>query len=248
VDEILLRRILECPESTPKEMLYLELTCLPIRFILMSRRIMFLQCILQESESSLIQRFFHAQFNNPTKGDWCQAVKDSMSDIDLQLNFSEIRILTQDKLRSLVVKGCRNSALQYLNEVKAKHSKVLHLDHNRWETQAYLKPNNMSILEAKFIFLVRTRMLDVKANFKNKYRNNVKCANCDEEETQAHLLFCSKLVAGSSIVKEPPKYENVFSSNIEDILPVTRLMSQNFKLRNKLMSQEVNHVNQISTT
>ena len=33
VDEILERRILECPDSTPKEMLYLELACLPIRFI-----------------------------------------------------------------------------------------------------------------------------------------------------------------------------------------------------------------------
>ena len=30
-DEILLRKILECPASTPKEMLYLELNCLPIR-------------------------------------------------------------------------------------------------------------------------------------------------------------------------------------------------------------------------
>ena len=55
-------------------------------------------------------------------------MQDSISDIDLQLNFSEMRVLTKDKLRSLVVKGCRNSALQYLNEVKAKHSKVLHID------------------------------------------------------------------------------------------------------------------------
>ena len=35
-DENLLRSILECPMTTPKEMLYLELGCLPIRFILMN--------------------------------------------------------------------------------------------------------------------------------------------------------------------------------------------------------------------
>ena len=74
---------------------------------------MFLQSILQESESSLIQRFFQAQLNNPTKGDWCQAVQESMRDIDLQLKFGEIKVLSQDKLRSLVVKGCRTSALHY---------------------------------------------------------------------------------------------------------------------------------------
>ena len=45
-DEALLRRILECPQSTPREMLYLELSCIPVRFIILSKRIMFLYYIL----------------------------------------------------------------------------------------------------------------------------------------------------------------------------------------------------------
>ena len=40
-DEQLLRIILECPCTTPKEMLYLELGVIPIRYIVMSRRLMF---------------------------------------------------------------------------------------------------------------------------------------------------------------------------------------------------------------
>ena len=42
VDESLMRSILECPLSTPKEMLYLELGVVPIRFIIKMRRINFL--------------------------------------------------------------------------------------------------------------------------------------------------------------------------------------------------------------
>ena len=85
-DEILLRKVLECPESTPKEMLYLELGCLPIRFILMSRRVMFLQTMLQEEENSLLHRFFQAQLNQPTKGDWCQTVEKNMVRSKFEVN------------------------------------------------------------------------------------------------------------------------------------------------------------------
>ena len=134
---------------------------IPIRFILMSRRIMFLQTILQEDESSLLHRFFQAQLNHLTGGNWCQSV-------DKAFLFPYIK-------SSL-------SALEYLNAIKAKHSKVLNIPHTTLEMQSYLKPSQITIIEAKFIFLVRTRMLDVKTNFTNKY-NDVKYPNCMEEDT-----------------------------------------------------------------
>ena len=52
IDEQLLRDILETGRSTPKVMLYLEMGCLPIRFILMKRRI-----YLSSLHSSSGQRF-----------------------------------------------------------------------------------------------------------------------------------------------------------------------------------------------
>jgi hypothetical protein len=39
IDESLLRRVFECPISTPKEMLYLELGVTPIRNIIRNRRL-----------------------------------------------------------------------------------------------------------------------------------------------------------------------------------------------------------------
>ena len=48
LDNILLRKILEAPASVPTVMLHLELGTIPIRFILKTRRIMFLQYILKE--------------------------------------------------------------------------------------------------------------------------------------------------------------------------------------------------------
>ena len=57
VDLVLLRRILGAPNSTPKEMLYLELGCIPLRNLIQKRRLSFLYYILHEDSKSLMLRF-----------------------------------------------------------------------------------------------------------------------------------------------------------------------------------------------
>ena len=45
---------------------------------------------------------------------------------------------------------------------------------------------------ARLIFKAKTRMLDIKMNYKNKYRNNFECPFClEENETFDHLFTCS---------------------------------------------------------
>ena len=47
--------------------------------------------------------------------------------------------------------------------------------------------------QVKFIFQARTRMLNVKANYKNG-NSNLKCRACNKfEENQPHLLICEEL-------------------------------------------------------
>ena len=69
VDNFLLKKILDAPCTTPTPMLYLELGCVPIRFILISRRIMYLQYLLNQEETSLLHKFSKAQLENPSQGD-----------------------------------------------------------------------------------------------------------------------------------------------------------------------------------
>ena len=56
-------------------------------------------------------------------------------------------------------------------------------------------------------------MWNKTSNLTNKY-SDVKCPNCNEEDTQAHLLLCSKLVDGNSTTRAVPKYENMFGTNL----------------------------------
>ena len=81
VDEMLLRRILEVGSCCPKEMLYLETGAIPIRCIIMQRRIMFLHYIL--NEGSLINKVLDAQIRKPCKNDWVESVKRDLIELDM---------------------------------------------------------------------------------------------------------------------------------------------------------------------
>ena len=62
VDRILLRRLLDVPTSTPKPALYLELGCIPIRYIIKSRRLLFLQYILKRNKNETMNENVQVPF------------------------------------------------------------------------------------------------------------------------------------------------------------------------------------------
>ena len=84
IDEDLLRAILECPCSVPKEMLYLELGATPIRHIVMCRRLMFYHDILKQPSDSLLYKFYQAQSYNPNKNDWCLTLQTNITKLNIK--------------------------------------------------------------------------------------------------------------------------------------------------------------------
>ena len=81
--------------------------------------------------------------------------------------------------------------------------------------QDYLSPNEIGIHEAKFIFHLRTRMIDVRTNFSGSYVD-LRCPLCKrEEDTQKHLLECSKLNVENDLVSSLPTYCDIFSEKLE---------------------------------
>ena len=169
VDQALLRRILEAPSSTPKVSLYLEMGCLPIRFIIKTRRLMFLHYILNQNENSLILKFFKAQKQNPVRGDWSEQITSDIEEINLQLTLEEIKGLPQESFRSKLKRAIDTAAFKWLMEEKKSKSKLEKLNFENLKMQNYLGSNELETLEKKLLFQIRTRMLNVKANFKNNH-------------------------------------------------------------------------------
>ena len=232
-DENLLRSILECPVTTPKEMLYLELNCLPIRYILMKRRLHFLYYILSQKKDSLIYQFFQAQLRNSVKGDWSITVQEDLEILGIETPINQITNLSESTYTKMIGEKIEGEALRYLNCEKDKHSKVKHMSHKKMEMQDYLSPNNLSNDDSKLIFLLRSRMLDVKCNYKGKYiHSNTLCPVCKkEEDTQAHILECADLNVENQIVTETIDYDKLFSDKLNDKISVAKVIKERFKRR-----------------
>ena len=82
VDEDLLRGLLKAHSKIPTEVLYLETGSLPIRFILKSRRISYLQTILKRHTEELIKEIYNVQKNDPIKGDFHDLVIEDLRSIE----------------------------------------------------------------------------------------------------------------------------------------------------------------------
>ena len=95
LDESLLRSILECPFSAPKEILYLELGVTPIRYIVMSRRLNFYQDILKQSSDSLLYKFYKTQTSKPIKNDWCLTVQSNSKTLNINKSEGEVKLMSK---------------------------------------------------------------------------------------------------------------------------------------------------------
>ena len=77
--------------------------------------------------------------------------------------------------------------------------------------------------EARAIFMMVTRMIDVKSNFKNKYRNlGLECEICKVEENTQHLFKCKKYYDLNEKIKGETLQEILKNNNEEDIANVMK--------------------------
>ena len=234
VDNCLLRRIIEAPACTPTPMLYLELGCVPIRYVIIGRRLMYLQYLLQQEEESLLYTFLMAQLENPVQGDWVEQVKNDLIDVKLDIPFEEIKLMSIENFKAKVKTAVSQAAFLYLSCEKAKLSKIMDVPHTAFKLQNYLQPMALDVQDSKLLFQLRSRMVEVKTNFRNKY-SDLSCPVCKLTlDTQQHVIECPDLVLRSNIVvSNNVKYSHIFSDDIEKQTAVLQIFKQFWSERKK---------------
>ena len=232
MDILLLRKVLRAPRSTPKEMLFLELGCLPLREIIRKRRILFLQYILKQDRQSMMYKFLETQMKNRKPRDWITQVLKDIKELHLDISLENINQMTKEKLKIILNKAVKIKALEELNRKKQNHSKGKEIKYSFLEMQKYLRPSKINIKheDAITIFRLRARMTDVKVNFKGKYEN-LACKICKKEnETQDHILKCEKISTEVS-----PEYHKIFEKDVQDQVKIAKIFNENIKRRNSIL-------------
>ena len=117
-----------------------------------------------------------------------ELLKNDFSIIEEELNETAIANTSTNSYKKFIKKKIRIAAFKYLVEQKESHSKVRSIEYNKLETQRYLTSPIFSNEDVA----LRSRALNCKANFKNKYKeNDTLCPLCPrEEDTQQHMMVC----------------------------------------------------------
>ena len=98
------------------------------------------------------------------------------------------------KFTMILKKPVAQRAFEHLKQKKQSHSKMMNIEYNYYNIQGYLKSYSiLSNKEKQLLFKFRTRMAEVKNNFRNMFDNQC-CTLCKENnEDQYHLLNCTAL-------------------------------------------------------
>ena len=136
-------------------------------------------------------------------------------------------------------KAVKENAFKELEIKKESHSKVKHLKHFKLEMQNYLKPNKLKINQedAQAIFKLRSRMTEVKENFKGKYFTH-ECELCnEEEETQEHIFTCKEILKNKKDDAKLPEYKKILEGNAKSQLEIANIFKENMKIRNEIIDK-----------
>ena len=105
----------------------------------------------------------------------------------------------------------------------------------------YLEPNNLNINqnEAKTFFQLKSKMVDVKANFPSGLNYNIDCTLCGHEgskrkDTQKHMIICPVLTRKNPNI-EDIKYRYIKSDIIKEQIKVVRYFKENNNIRKQLV-------------
>ena len=238
-DKDLFRQIFQSPRTIPTAAYYLETGATQIKFLLRGRRIMYLWNILQNSEETLVRKVYDAQKILPVKDDWVTTVIDDLDFFGIPFDEIEIKNTKKNTMRKLVNDKIRDASHSSLLE--ERKGKLCNLEAD-YQLKEYLVTDQLSIEQKQLLFNLRTRMVFVKCNYRNKYQGNLQCCLCDSqpEDSQEHLLVCPPLL-NEVDVDQTVEYMDIFGS-IEKQIKAVRYLSKIMSVRKlKLKETDISH-------
>ena len=109
-------------------------------------------------------------------------------------DLDEIKELTKDSWLKKVKQACKIEAFESLLDIQVGYSKGSNLGYGTLKMRGYLKTEEINPSQARLLFKIRTRMLNVKNNYRNGH-NELSCPICkDGIDSQEHMMMeCEKL-------------------------------------------------------
>ena len=111
------------------------------------------------------------------------------------------------------------------------------------EGMKYFNDPKFSPELSNLLFKLRTRMFNVRSNFRNNYvQSNTLCPLCSlSEDSQEHLLECD-IIKNNVNNNKDSVYEDIFSDDPEKLHNIALVMKDIIEIREKLLEADTEKV------
>ena len=224
VEEHYLRKVLNTGKGCPIVQLYLEMGHTPARIEIQKMRCLFLHYILQQNETSTVNKMFKLQLEMPTRGDWASTCIQDLKEFKIESSLEEIKMMSKYTFSKLLRNKANERAIKYLTEKqRVKGKKIQYL---KIEMAEYLSPCNteLSIEEKQKLFAIRNQMTNFEMKSYEKPQNCV----CGKIESIEHFYSCEILNKKENEIS----FQNIYSNNIKNQIKIFR------RIQNVLQKRE----------
>ena len=204
-------KLLNVPRTTPKCALIGALNLTKIDHIANTRKLQYYVDLQNREEWKLEVKMQKIQQNKNMSYD--REIKELKEKYNINIslkgeNHWKIKNYIRDKIKKI-------NDLEIEEEIKSgKKTKIMNEYNKRYIEKFHFE-------EARAIFMMITRMIDVKANYKNKYRS-LECETCKVEENTQHLFKCKKYHDLNEKIRGETLQEILKNNNEEAIAKVMK--------------------------
>ena len=205
---------------------------LPLHLIIKERRVNYLHYLIRSEKTEMLFKFFMAQWENPSKQDWTEQVKEDLAELGINEDLPFIESKSQYCFKRLVKTKIKEFTLDFFNDRKFKHTKMDNLVFTELKIQDYLVSEKLSVEQKRIIFLFRTRMADYSENYRGQGPQKP-CQICQlHVDSQTHSVNCSLTMKH---VRTQGNYNEIFSSNIS--IETATMLQQIVAYRDKKLGE-----------
>ena len=231
-DMMLLRKVLGTKANPSKCFMQLELGVLPVKYVIMQRRMTFLHHILNQSTESMIHKVFQALKEDSRIGDFIALTNIDRAELNIAFSDIEIRDISKKTWKALIKKKVKELALTRLVEENSRKDKTRSIQFTELKMTQYLFQNERTSL-SRLIFSVRSKTLDIKEWNPWSYSDNICIACRKDDETMDHFMICS------SYISDPEK-DWIKINGVEDdvIMKIAKAVETRVKERYGIIQKE----------
>ena len=157
------------------------------------------------------------------------------------MSFEEIKRTSPNEFKNFVNKQTEEKAFKYLMNLKETQSKIRSITYKKLQMAEYLKSHcKQTKTEVNFILTLRSRTLNITANFQSSKEPNKPCKACVLGfEIQEHFFSCVGLNNNCLNTESlnSIKYDDLFSEDAEKIIRVSQRMASGWRKYKVLLEE-----------